>query len=33
MVVPPRLAVIGEPAFALIEDGLDLGVAQIVDGQ
>ena len=33
MVVAPRLAVIGEPALALVEDGLDLVVAQIVDGQ
>jgi hypothetical protein len=32
-IVAPRLAIIGEPPFARVEDGCDLGVAQIVDGQ
>ena len=33
MVVAPRLAIVGEPALALVEDGGDLVVAQIVDGK
>ena len=33
MVVAPRLAVVGEPALALVEDGRDLVVAQVVDGK
>jgi hypothetical protein len=32
MVVAPRLSVIGELAFALVEDGGDLIVCQIIDG-
>ena len=33
MIVAPRLAVIGKPALALVEDGGDLTVAEVVDGK
>ena len=33
VVVAPRLAIIGEPALALVEDGGDLIVAEVVDGK
>ena len=31
VIVAPRLAVVGEPALALVEDGMKVGVAEAVD--